>query len=180
MAESYEGTLHDAYVSNIALLASNLRNTPEADLDEDERMIINAAAREIYLSCAFVIASDPKRYGRLVEELENDYTKGNNNYPINMVKAYKLINEYKSCIPRTSLPEVSGVAFSQQGNPKAAQRTAEWKNKAVCHNCGKKGHIKPVYTEPIIDNDDTNEKYNKIVEKQSGKKKTFKKMNLSN
>ena len=87
MAESYERTLYDAAVFNISLLASNLRKTPEANLDEDERIIINAAAREIHLSCAFVIASDPKRYGHLVEELENDYTKGNNNYPTNMVKS---------------------------------------------------------------------------------------------
>ena len=69
MAEFYEGTLHDAAVFKIALLASNLRNTPESDLDEDEQMAINAASREIYLSCAFVIASDPKRYVRLVKEL---------------------------------------------------------------------------------------------------------------
>ena len=171
MAESYEGTLHVAAVFNISLLTSNLRKIPEADLDEDERIIISASAREIYLSCAFVIASNTKRYGRLVEELENDYTKGNNNYPKNMVKSYQLINEYKSWTPRTSLPEVSWVAFSQQRNPKAAQITPEWKKKAVCHNCEKKWHIKPDCTEPIIDNDDTNEKDNKIVENKSGNKK---------
>ena len=125
MAESYGGTLHDAAVFRIALLTSNLRATPEADLDEDKRAKIKAAAREIYLSCAFIVASDHKRYDRLVAELENDYTKGNNNYPTNMVKAYQLINEYTSWTPRTSLPEVSGVALSQQGNSKAAQRTAE-------------------------------------------------------
>ena len=127
MAESYERTLHDAAVFKIAHHASDLRNTPEEnldeDLDEDKRKTINAAAREIYLSCAFVIASDPKRYGRLVKELKNDYTKGNNNYPTNMVKAYQLINEYKSWSPRTSLSEASVVAFSQQGNSKAAQIT---------------------------------------------------------
>ena len=67
MAESYEGTLHDAAVFKIALLASNLRDTPEANLDEDKRTTINALAREIYLSCAFVVASNHKRYGRLVE-----------------------------------------------------------------------------------------------------------------
>ena len=92
-----------------------------------------------------------------------------------MVKSYQLINEYKSWTPRTSLPEVSRVAFSQQGNSKAAQRTAEWEKKAFCHNCGKKGHIKPDCTELIIDNYDTNEKDNKIVENKSGKKKTFSK-----
>ena len=179
MAESYEGTLHDAAVK-IALVTSNLRDMPEADLGEDKRTTINAAAREIYLSCTFVVASNPKRYGRLVEELENDYTKGKNNYPTNMVKAYQLINEYKSWTPGTSLPEVSGVAFSQQGNSKEAQNTAEWKNKAVCNNCGKKGHIKADCTESIIDNDDTNEKDNKIVENKSGKKKISQKRNSFN
>ena len=79
MAESYEVTLYDAAVFKIALLASNLRDTPESNLDEDKRTTINAAERAIYLSCAFVVASNPKRYGRLVEELGNDYTKGNNN-----------------------------------------------------------------------------------------------------
>ena len=54
----------------IALLTSNLRATPEAYLDEDEQATINAAAIDIYLSCTFIVASDPKRYGRLVEELE--------------------------------------------------------------------------------------------------------------
>ena len=45
MEESYESTLHDAAVFRIALLTSNLRSIPEADLDEDERATIKAAAR---------------------------------------------------------------------------------------------------------------------------------------
>ena len=55
--------------------------------------MIETTAQEIYLSCAFIINSDLKRYGRLFDELENDYTKGNGNYPRNMVKAYQLLNE---------------------------------------------------------------------------------------
>ena len=74
----------------IALLTSKLRATPEADFDEDEQATINAAAIDIYLSCTFIVASDPKRYDRLVEELENYYTKGNNNYPTNMLKLINL------------------------------------------------------------------------------------------
>ena len=66
MAESYEGTLHDSAVFRITLLSSDLRATLEADLDEDKRATINAVAREIYLSCAFIVESDTKRYGRLL------------------------------------------------------------------------------------------------------------------
>ena len=111
--------------------------------------MIETTAREIYLSCAFVINSDLKRYGRLIEELENDYTKVNDNYPRNMVKAYQLLNEYKQWNPRATLPESSGVAFSQQGTNKSAQRTTKWKKKATCHNCGQKGHIRPECPEPM-------------------------------
>ena len=47
-----------------------------------------------------------------------------------MVKAYQLLNEYKQWNLRATLPESSGVAFSQQGNNnKSAQQTAEWKKK---------------------------------------------------
>ena len=78
--------------------------------------MIEATAREIYLACAFVIISDLTRYGRLIEEPENDYMKVNDNYLRNMVKAYQLLNKYKQWNPRATLPESSGVAFSKQGN----------------------------------------------------------------
>ena len=66
--------------------------TAEADLSDDKRKIIETAEQEIYLSCAFVVNYNLKRYGRLIEELENDYTKGNDNVPCNMVKTYQLLN----------------------------------------------------------------------------------------
>ena len=34
-------------------------------------------AREQYLACAFLLGSDRKRYGKLLENLENDYTQKN-------------------------------------------------------------------------------------------------------
>ena len=117
--------------------------------------MIETTAQDIYLSCAFVINYNLKRYGRLIEELENNYTKGNDNYPRNMVKAYQFLNEHKQWNPRVTLTESSGVAFSQQGNNnKSAQRTSEWKKKATCHNCGQKEHIRPECPEPMTENDD--------------------------
>ena len=41
---------------------------------------LNEQAQEMYLACAFISQADPKRYGRLKEELENDYTKGTDSY----------------------------------------------------------------------------------------------------
>ena len=154
MAESYDAKLYDQAMFKIAQDSTVYSTTAEADIQDDELKMIETTAREIYLSCAFVINSDLKRYGHLIEELENDYTKGNDNYPRNMVNAYQLLNEYNQWNPRVTLPESSGFAFSQQGNNKSAQRTTEWKKKATCHNCGQKGHIRPECPEPMTEDDD--------------------------
>ena len=134
--------------------------------------MIEATAQEIYLTCEFVINSDLRRYRRLIEELENDYTKGNENHPRNMVKAYQLLNEYKKWSPRATLPESLGVAFLQQGNNnKSVQRTTEWKEKATCHNCGQKRHIRPECPEPVTENDDDKKEEDNKPDKKSFNKK---------
>ena len=124
MAESYDAKLYDQVMFKIAQDSTVYSTTAEADLQDDELKIIETTAQEIYLACAFVINSDLRRYGRLIEEVEKDYTKGNDNYPRNMVKANQLLNEYKQWNSRATLHESSGVVFSQQGNnTKSAQPT---------------------------------------------------------
>ena len=87
MAESYHAKLYDQAMFKIAQDSIVYSMTAEADIQDDEIKMIETTAREIYLACAFVINSDVRRYRRLIEELENEYTKGNDNYPHNMVKA---------------------------------------------------------------------------------------------
>ena len=59
-----------------------------------------------------------------------------------MVKAYQLLSEYKHWTPKTYTPEASGIAFPQKTN-ETKDKKDEWKKKATCHMCGKKGHIRP-------------------------------------
>ena len=105
MAESYDAKLYDQAMFKTAQDSTVYSTTAEADIQDDKIKMIEKTAREIYLACAFVINSDLRRYGRLIEELENDYTKGNDNYPCNMVKCYQLLNGYKQWNPRATLPE---------------------------------------------------------------------------
>ena len=81
-------------------------------------------------------------YGKLFEELENDFTKGHNNYPTDMVKAYQLLNEYKSWRPASSAPQSEGVAFAQKGKQEDTSNK-DWAADKTCYQCGEKGHIKP-------------------------------------
>ena len=92
MAESYNAKIYDQAMFKIAQDYTVYSMAAEADLKDDELKMIETTAQEIYLACTFVINSDLRRYGSLIEELENDYTKGNDNYPRNMVKTYQLLN----------------------------------------------------------------------------------------
>ena len=103
MGESYDAKLYHQAMFKISQDSTVYSTTAEADLQDDKIKMIETIAREIYLACAFVINSNLRRYGRLVEDLENDYTKDNDNYPRNMVKAYQLLNEYKQWNPRATL-----------------------------------------------------------------------------
>ena len=65
-------------------------------LTDPQQAIVEDNARYMYLACAFLCQSDRKIYGRLLEELENDYTKGKSNYHTDLVTAYRMISEYKN------------------------------------------------------------------------------------
>ena len=66
MAESYYAKLYDQAMIKIAQDSTVYITTAEADLQDDELKMIETTAREIYLSCAFVINSDLNQYGRLI------------------------------------------------------------------------------------------------------------------
>jgi hypothetical protein len=88
----------------------------------------------------FIQQCDRRRFGKLVEELENDYTKGNDNYPQDLVSAYRLLSEYKNWQRYQNVPEATSVAFV---NKQSTDGFEEWAKKQTCHLCGKKGHVKP-------------------------------------
>jgi hypothetical protein len=76
------------------------------------------AARERVLACAFLLGSDRARYGKLLEDLENDHTQGVDNYPSTLQQAYTLLVHWKQD-PRNVVRLVGGmsdgVAFTNVG-----------------------------------------------------------------
>ena len=175
VATAYNGQLHDRSIIDIVMSRSH----PGVDFDDltaDQMSAVHTAASELYLSTMFIFQSDHHRYGKLSEELENSFTKGNDDYPDNLVSAYHLINEYKNWSPRTTAPDVQGVAFTQKGNKKKqSEESKEWQKDAVCHECGEKGHIRPNC--PKLKDEDKEEEKEKpkktvLKKKQADKKKS--------
>ena len=114
MAESFKGQLHDKALIDISVnMSPNTKDVDWADIHTNRQKELNYKAKEMYLTCAFISQAYPRRYGRLKEELENDFTKVSDTYPQDMVKAYQLLNEYKNWTPKHQMPESTGVAFSQ-------------------------------------------------------------------
>ena len=66
-----------------------------------QQAIVQDNAKDMYLACALLCQSDRKRYGRLLEELENYYTKVYSTYPTDIVNAYRMISKYKNWKPHS-------------------------------------------------------------------------------
>ena len=128
----------------------------------------------MYLACTFLCQSDRKRYGRLLEELENDYTKGNSNFPTNLVTAYRMISEYKNWQPRSSVSESDGVAFAQRtrGRPNNnINQIEDWMKGKECYKCGQKGHIATVCPSNKRNNDLDDDDKSKKSSPESSRRK---------
>jgi hypothetical protein len=60
-----------------------------------EREASSNTAREKFLAMSFLYAVDKFRYGKLLDELENEFTKGVDHYPDTLNKAYTLSVNFK-------------------------------------------------------------------------------------
>jgi hypothetical protein len=63
-----------------------------------------------------LIRADRTRYGKLIEEIENDFIKGNKDYPKNPTDAYTLLVNYKHFLqPNKKQNNLDQVAFVATG-----------------------------------------------------------------
>jgi hypothetical protein len=117
-----------------------------------------AEANERSLAVAFINKADRSRYGRMIEDLANNYLMGQNNYPITLTQAYNLLVNWQQD-PRNMVHYGAGpndgVVFAHHGDEE--EQTDEeggtgttlvqdtprrGKGHITCFNCKKKGHYK--------------------------------------
>jgi hypothetical protein len=65
---------------------------------KDEKADAKKAAQEQYLAVAFLRRSDRNRYGQLLVDLENAYTRGNDRYPKTVTSAYSLLTNFATTL----------------------------------------------------------------------------------
>ena len=156
VVESYGGTFgyEDVLMQNDDEY-SGLSDNDKADNDN----IAKAQERnkEKFLGYCLVAKSDQKRYGTLKVELENDFNKGVNNYPTTVNRALRMLVNYKGERQNNrnnNNNDSNGVNFHQNSRSNSRNSNnnnnnnnnrfdTSWHKDATCHNCNKKGHIKP-------------------------------------
>ncbi len=101
------------------------------------------------LACAFLLGADRNRYGKLIEDLENDFTE--DQYPKIVTAAYNLLVHWKqnpqnpqNLMRVLGTPGGSGVAFTnmgeEDGTTLANVGAKKDKSGITCYNCNEKGH----------------------------------------
>jgi hypothetical protein len=86
-------------------------------------------------------AADKERCGRLIEDLENDYVKGNNNYPSMITDAYSISINYRQSIPASRVfNDLEVVVFANIEIDKDGEKVSKDKSHIRCYNCGIKWH----------------------------------------
>jgi hypothetical protein len=95
---------------------------------------------EEYLATALLLSSDRKRFGKLIEDIENDHIRGTDKYPKTIVDAYSLLVHWKQDLKHLTriLGGVSdGAAFTIVGDDAPNGRD---KFHIECYHCHAFGH----------------------------------------
>ena len=119
-------------------------------LSDIEREEIEKEAQGRYLAMTFILNCDRNKYGKMLEDLENGYLHGVDNFPKTMTSAYNLLTNWKQDT-RNMLrgPANDGVSFANVDNnveEGGANLTFTTEGKKIefpnvtCHRCNKKGH----------------------------------------
>jgi hypothetical protein len=138
----------------VTLLAATDTSITSTRLD----IMVKSAAKNKFSAIGFLKRADIRRYGTLWTELENSFSRGVDQYPIDLTAAYNLLLNYKP--PRTpksfqqntkpvteqatsgdETPDVvSGVTFVQNSRVQTPGNDGRTFEDIKCYQCNKIGH----------------------------------------
>ena len=98
------------------------------------------------MAVQFILGADKRRFGKLIEELANDYLKDDSEdkYPKDITKAYHMLLGYSFDRRNYMAPEPEEmmvyVADGERQTRRQRGTKAKDKSHIICFNCGIRGH----------------------------------------
>ena len=112
----------------------------------DEIAQIIGKAKEMYLATAFVMGSDRRRFGKLIETLENQHIQGQSRWPESLPEAYNLLQYWRQSVRPPNI-RGEGVNFVADGNDDTSTTSGSTfvtnssnQRQLICYSCGEPGH----------------------------------------
>jgi hypothetical protein len=90
----------------------------------------NQRAQDIFLAVTFLHGADRNCFGKLLEDLENDYLQGHNGYPKTLSGTYTLLTTWKYKTRNDTNDPMAFATISQQNT----------RRNITCYHCGRVGH----------------------------------------
>jgi hypothetical protein len=98
------------HTTRVNAILTDIATVADAPMPE-ERTHTKERAKDLYLAVMFLVNSNKKWYGVLIQDIENEYTRGLDTYPISLRAAYDyIVNYHTSRNANTDIDE-GGVAF---------------------------------------------------------------------
>ncbi|KAI2491042.1 Reverse transcriptase (RNA-dependent DNA polymerase) [Fragilaria crotonensis] len=129
------GTMVDPAIEKI-----ELGNRKKEDLSEEEQVTMAHNAEERMLAMAFIIGADKARFSHLMENLENDFLQGHDNFPTDLNMAYNLLSNWKQHVDVNYVKNAGAAGEVSFVNADAAKKDKTPRAQITCHRCRQKGH----------------------------------------
>ena len=99
MAEHYSGNIGgNSILIKYELKKGGISQEKAAKVSADELKSYVFSIKDRWHSMEFLAWSDKKRYGTLLDNFENNFTTGTNQYPCTLISAYHMTIEYKNSV----------------------------------------------------------------------------------
>ena len=119
-------------------ILQDIATDPDAPTD-NEREAARSQAKDEYLAILFLLNSDKKRYGNLMRDIENEYTRGTDSYPTTLSAAYDYLVNYRVDRQHQETDD-GGLAFYQdEDDPTSGGRDGGGRGRGGGRGAGRGG-----------------------------------------